>query len=282
MEIITTSSSISSKVEELKTAGKTIGFVPTMGALHEGHLSLVRIASGHCDVVVVSVFVNPTQFNDPKDLERYPRDLQKDAKLLSETRCELIFAPTVQDIYPEPDTRVFDFGLIDKVMEGKYRPGHFNGVAQVVSRLFDIVKPHKAFFGEKDFQQLAVIREMVRQLKLEVEIVACPIVREADGLAMSSRNLLLNEKQRNSAPFIARTLFESCKFAATHNVGDTVKYVIDSVDSTPELKTEYFSIVDGNTLQEVSSWDESDYIVGCIAVHTGEIRLIDNVVYKKA
>lgn len=282
MEIITTSSSISSKVEELKTAGKIIGFVPTMGALHEGHLSLVRIASGHCDVVVVSVFVNPTQFNDPKDLERYPRDLQKDAKLLSETRCELIFAPTVQDIYPEPDTRVFDFGLIDKVMEGKYRPGHFNGVAQVVSRLFDIVKPHKAFFGEKDFQQLAVIREMVRQLKLEVEIVACPIVREADGLAMSSRNLLLNEKQRNSAPFIARTLFESCKFAATHNVGDTVKYVIDSVDATPELKTEYFSIVDGNTLQEVSSWDESDYIVGCIAVHTGEIRLIDNVVYKKA
>ena len=195
MEIITTSSSISSKVEELKTAGKTIGFVPTMGALHEGHLSLVRIASGHCDVVVVSVFVNPTQFNDPKDLERYPRDLQKDAKLLSETRCELIFAPTVQDIYPEPDTRVFDFGLIDKVMEGKYRPGHFNGVAQVVSRLFDIVKPHKAFFGEKDFQQLAVIREMVRQLKLEVEIVACPIVREADGLAMSSRNLLLNESR---------------------------------------------------------------------------------------
>ena len=282
MEIITTSSSISSKVEELKTAGKIIGFVPTMGALHEGHLSLVRIASGHCDVVVVSVFVNPTQFNDPKDLERYPRDLQKDAKLLSETRCELIFAPTVQDIYPEPDTRVFDLGLIDKVMEGKYRPGHFNGVAQVVSRLFDIVKPHKAFFGEKDFQQLAVIREMVRQLKLEVEIVACPIVREADGLAMSSRNLLLNEKQRNSAPFIARTLFESCKFAATHNVGDTVKYVIDSVDATPELKTEYFSIVDGNTLQEVSSWDESDYIVGCIAVHTGEIRLIDNVVYKKA
>ncbi len=282
MEIITTSSSISSKVEELKTAGKTIGFVPTMGALHEGHLSLVRIASGHCDVVVVSVFVNPTQFNDPKDLERHARDLQKDAKLLSETRCELIFAPTVQDIYPEPDTRVFDFGLIDKVMEGKYRPGHFNGVAQVVSRLFDIVKPHKAFFGEKDFQQLAVIREMVRQLKLEVEIVACPIAREADGLAMSSRNLLLNEKQRNSAPFIARTLFESCKFAATHNVGDTVKYVIDSVDATPELKTEYFSIVDGNTLQEVSSWDESDYIVGCIAVHTGEIRLIDNVVYKKA
>lgn len=282
MEIITTSSSISSRIEELKKAGKTIGFVPTMGALHEGHLSLVRIASNHCDVVVVSIFVNPTQFNDPKDLERYPRDIQKDAELLSGTPCELIFVPTVHDIYPEPDTRVFDFGLIDRVMEGKYRPGHFNGVAQVVSRLFDIVKPHKAFFGEKDFQQLAVIREMVRQLKLAVEIVACPIVREADGLAMSSRNLLLSEKRRNSAPLIARTLFESCKFAATHNVGDTVKYVIDSVNSSPEMETEYFCIVDGNTLQEVSSWDDSDYIVGCIAVYTGEIRLIDNVVYKKA
>lgn len=281
MEIITSSSSLSAKVEALKKAAKSIGFVPTMGALHKGHISLVNIAGKNTDVVIVSIFVNPTQFNNAMDLERYPRDIHKDAKLLVDTPCELIFAPTVKEIYPEPDNREFDFGQIDKVMEGYYRPGHFRGVAQVVSRLFDIVQPDKAFFGEKDFQQLAIVRELVRQLNSGIEIVGCPIVREADGLAMSSRNMLLNEQQRNSAPVIARTLSESCKFAASHDVEDTVKYVIDTVNASPELKIEYFNVVDGNTLQSLKAWGESDYVVGCIAVFAGEIRLIDNVVYKK-
>ena len=194
MEIITSSSSLSAKVEALKKAAKSIGFVPTMGALHKGHISLVNIAGKNTDVVIVSIFVNPTQFNNAMDLERYPRDIHKDAKLLADTPCELIFAPTVKEIYPEPDNREFDFGQIDKVMEGYYRPGHFRGVAQVVSRLFDIVQPDKAFFGEKDFQQLAIVRELVRQLNSGIEIVGCPIVREADGLAMSSRNMLLDRK----------------------------------------------------------------------------------------
>ena len=218
MEIITSSSSLSAKVEALKKAAKSIGFVPTMGALHKGHISLVNIAGKNTDVVIVSIFVNPTQFNNAMDLERYPRDIHKDAKLLADTPCELIFAPTVKEIYPEPDNREFDFGQIDKVMEGYYRPGHFRGVAQVVSRLFDIVQPDKAFFGEKDFQQLAIVRELVRQLNSGIEIVGCPIVREADGLAMSSRNMLLNEQQRNSAPVIARTLSKSCKFADRKSV----------------------------------------------------------------
>jgi pantoate--beta-alanine ligase len=200
--------------------------------------------------------------------------------MLKGSACELLFVPSVKEIYPEPDTRVFEFGLIDKVMEGKFRPGHFNGVAQVVSRLFDIVNPHKAFFGEKDFQQLAVICEMVRQLNYGIEIVACPIIREDDGLAMSSRNMLLNDGQRKNAPIIADSLFESCNFAKSNGVEQTKKFVRDRINASSELEVEYFEIVDGNSLQSISAWEESDYIVGCIAVFAGEIRLIDNVIYK--
>lgn len=282
MEIIRAASELKARLAALKEAGKVIGFVPTMGALHEGHLSLVKEAADHSDVVVMSIFVNPNQFNNASDLERYPRDLQKDAALLEGTACELLFVPSVKEVYPEPDQRVFDFGDLDKVMEGKFRPGHFNGVAQVVSRLFDLVAPHKAFFGEKDFQQLAVVRAMVRQLNYPVEIVPCPIVREADGLAMSSRNMLLSTLQRKNAPQIALTLSESCKFAATHSVAETKQQVVDAINAVPELEVEYFEIVDGNSLQAVGSWEEHSYVVGCIAVFAGEVRLIDNVIYKKS
>lgn len=282
MDVIETSEQLTSAVTRLKLEGKTIGFVPTMGSLHPGHLSLVEEAHKNTDVVVVSIFVNPNQFNNPDDLKNYPRDLDKDIKLLKATDCELLFVPSVKDIYPEEDNRIFDFGQVDKVMEGRFRPGHFNGVAQVVSRLFEIVKPDKAFFGLKDFQQIAVIKQMVKQLDLGVEIVACPIVRESDGLAMSSRNLLLQPGDRKKAPIIAQTLFDSCNFVQNHSVEETQNFVIDAINGEKSFKIEYFEIVDGETLQSVENWKDSRYIIGCIAVFAGEVRLIDNVIYKNS
>jgi len=280
MEVVKTSEALAQVISKRKREGHSIGFVPTMGALHQGHLSLVHEAGRHTGIVVTSIFVNPTQFNNPDDLKRYPRDLEKDIRLLESTPCHILFAPGVKDIYPEVDTRVFDFGAIDKVMEGKHRPGHFNGVGQVVSKLFDLVKPDKAFFGLKDFQQVAVIKRVVSMLKLDVEIVTVPTVREPDGLAMSSRNMLLTSDHRKNAPRIAKTLFESCNFALANSVAETSRFVIEGVNATPGLEVEYFEIVDGNSLMTVKSWDASNYIVGCIAVLAGEIRLIDNVVYK--
>lgn len=282
MDVIETSEQLTSAVTRLKLEGKTIGFVPTMGSLHPGHLSLVEEAHKNTDVVAVSIFVNPNQFNNPDDLKNYPRDLDKDIKLLKATDCELLFVPSVKDIYPEEDNRIFDFGQVDKVMEGRFRPGHFNGVAQVVSRLFEIVKPDKAFFGLKDFQQIAVIKQMVKQLDLGVEIVACPIVRESDGLAMSSRNLLLQPGDRKKAPIIAQTLFDSCNFAQNHSVEETQNFVIDAINGEKSFKIEYFEIVDGETLQSVENWKDNRYIIGCIAVFAGEVRLIDNVIYKNS
>lgn len=260
-----------------KKEGLKIGFIPTMGALHEGHLSLVEKAGKETDFVVVSVFVNPTQFNDKGDLERYPRDLNKDVALLTPTPCQLVFAPEADEIYPEPDTRQFNFGTLEQVMEGKFRPGHFNGVAQVVSRLFDIVKPDKAFFGQKDFQQLAIINEMVRKLNLPVEIVPCPIIREADGLAMSSRNMLLSAEQRKNAVHISTTLFEAKNKTGELSVEELCQWVINRVNENEYLNTEYFEIVNDTTLLPVLSWDEPCKKVGCIAVHCGKIRLIDNI-----
>jgi pantoate--beta-alanine ligase len=280
MKVISTKKELAGIISDKKEKGLTVGFVPTMGALHEGHLSLVREARNNSDYVVVSIFVNPTQFNNPDDLKSYPRDIDKDLKMLDELSVELIFAPTVKEMYPEEDTRQFDFGMLDKVMEGKFRPGHFNGVAQVVSKLFDYVKPDKAFFGEKDFQQLAIIRKLVKDLKMPVEVVGCPIVREPDGLAMSSRNQLLAPEMRKNAPVIAETLFDSLNFAPGKTVKETGQLVTERINATGVLKVEYFDIVDGNTLQPVNSWDESDYIVGCIAVFAGKVRLIDNVTYK--
>lgn len=264
-------------LKKKREAGLTIGFVPTMGALHEGHLSLVEEAGKQTGFVVVSIFVNPTQFNDKGDLERYPRDVQKDAGLLEKTACQLIFAPEVDEIYPEPDTRQFNFGLLEQVMEGKFRPGHFNGVAQVVSKLFDFVEPDKAFFGQKDFQQLAVINAMVKKLNLSVEIVPCPIIRESDGLAMSSRNMLLTPEQRANAAHISATLFEAMNKKDLFAVEELCRWVINRINENPFLDTEYFEIVDSVTLQPVKSWSDAGSKVGCVAVHCGKIRLIDNI-----
>ncbi len=259
---------------------KVVGFVPTMGALHQGHISLVERARAECDVVVVSVFVNPTQFNDKNDLKNYPRTPEADAAMLEAAGVDYILFPSVEEIYPEPDTRVFDFGLIDKVMEGATRPGHFNGVAQVVSRLFAIVEPTKAYFGEKDFQQIAVIRAMCAQLGLTLEIVDCPIIRDVDGLARSSRNTLLTPEHRAAAPHIYQVLSAATEKLAEMTPQQLTEWVVEQVESNPLLKVIYFQAVDALSLQQVAAWSDSERIQGCIAVQAGEIRLIDNIKLK--
>lgn len=259
--------------------GKKVGLVPTMGALHAGHISLVKRCVAENDICVVSDFVNPTQFNDKHDLETYPRTLDADCALLEPVGCDYVFAPSVAEMYPEPDTRVFNLGPVAEVMEGPRRPGHFNGVAQVVSKLFYIVEPDNAYFGEKDFQQIAVIREMVRQLNLPVHIVDCPIQREADGLALSSRNTRLTPEQRQKAPVIARTLKESTTFVPAKSVQEVIDYVVNTINQVPEMEVEYFEIVDGNTMQPIQNWSDTTYPVGCITVYCGEVRLIDNIKY---
>ena len=264
--------------KELSTVDREgIGFVPTMGALHAGHRSLVERARRECATVVVSVFVNPTQFNDKNDLVRYPRTPEADARLLEEAGADYVLMPSVEEIYPEPDARQFDFGAVDKVMEGATRPGHFNGVAQVVSRLFDIVRPARAYFGEKDFQQIAVIKAMVRQLGLSLEIVECPIVRGEDGLALSSRNLLLDPAHRAAAPHIYASLREGVERSRTMTPAELTAWVTAEVEREPLLKVIYFHAVDALTMQEVAAWDACDRIQGCIAVQAGPIRLIDNI-----
>ena len=280
MKLISTIKDLKSLLDECRAAGKTVGLVPTMGALHQGHASLVERAVKENDVAVVSVFVNPTQFNDKNDLKNYPRTLEADCALLENIGADIAFAPSVEEMYPTEDTRQFSFAPIDTVMEGACRPGHFNGVAQIVSKLFYAVEPDKAYFGEKDFQQLAIIREMVRQLDLKLEIVGCPIVREADGLAMSSRNTLLTADERQRALTISRTLFASLDYAAGNSLAATKAFVEEKINSTPGLELEYYQIVDGNTLQEINEWSDSDYVVGCIALFCGKIRLIDNIKYK--
>ena len=277
--------------------GKSVGLVPTMGALHEGHASLVRRSVQENDVTVVSIFVNPTQFNDKNDLKNYPRDLKADCKLLEETfdteiaNCKsanrksiYVLAPTVEEMYPTPDTRQFEYPPISTVMEGAHRPGHFNGVCQVVSRLFYIVHPDRSYFGEKDWQQIAVVKAMVHHLGLDVQIVECPIVRDADGLARSSRNTLLAPDERAIAPRIYQALKDGVVYAKTHTVKETHDKVVADIDATEGLRTEYFAIVDGNTLQEITSWDDTPYVVGCITVYCGKtpIRLIDHIKFKES
>lgn len=280
MLVVETIAELRSHLAAARTEGKSIGLVPTMGALHNGHASLVGRSVEDNEVTVVSVFVNPTQFNDKSDLERYPRTLEADCRLLEGLGADYVFAPSVEEVYPEPDTRVFDFAPLDKVMEGVYRPGHFNGVAQIVSKLFQYVEPDRAYFGEKDFQQLAIIREMVRQLGLALQIVGCPIVRESDGLALSSRNALLTSEQRTTALAISKSLFDSVNYAKEHSLAETKQWVEQAIASTEGLELEYYEIVDGTTLQTVGSWEETDYIVGCITVYCGKVRLIDNIRYK--
>lgn len=263
------------KQSEITGLSGRIGFVPTMGALHQGHISLVERAREECDTVVVSIFVNPTQFNDPKDLENYPRTEQADLALLEKAGADVVFAPSVGEMYPEPDTRIFDFGRLDKVMEGEHRPGHFNGVGQVVSRLFEMVKPQRAYFGEKDFQQLAIIRRMVRDLELPVEIIGCPTVREADGLAKSSRNTLLTPDQRAAAPHIYAVISDGSSLREGYSVEEAKKLMAWHIDQRQQLKTEYVEIVDPITLQPVTEWNGE--LRCCVAVRAGNVRLIDNV-----
>ena len=281
MKLIQTIQELRTELDALRKEGKTIGLVPTMGALHAGHASLVKRAVAENDVVVVSDFVNPTQFNDKNDLLKYPRTLDADCKLLEECGASFVFAPSVEEIYPEPDTRQFSYAPLDTVMEGKFRPGHFNGVCQIVSKLFLIIEPTRAYFGEKDFQQLAIIREMVRKYPFNLEIVGCPIVREADGLALSSRNARLSDEQRIQALQISKTLFASVEYAQTHTLAETKAFVESAISIAEGLRLEYFEIVDGNSLQTVCDWKDSSYIVGCITVFCGEVRLIDNIKYKE-
>ena len=280
MKTVNTVADLQQLVTEAKAQGKKVGFVPTMGALHEGHLFLVRKCKDENEVCVVSIFVNPTQFNNPEDLEKYPRTPENDCRLLESAGCDLVFMPEVSEMYPQPDTREFHFGPIGEVMEGKMRPGHFNGVAQVVSKLFDMVTPDQAYFGEKDFQQVAIIREMVRQLQSPVKIIQVPIVREESGLALSSRNMRLTDEQRRQAVAISRTLFASKDAIADMSVAETIDAVVAAINAVPSLETEYFEIVDGDTMQPVQNWEDSEYIVGCITVYCGEVRLIDNIIYK--
>jgi len=280
MEIVHTASGLDEMLQRCRLSGKTIGFVPTMGALHEGHATLVKRCAAENDLCVVSIFVNPTQFNNKEDLKRYPRTPEEDQRLLEHIGAAIIFAPSEEEIYPEPDKRVFNFGMLDKVMEGQFRPGHFNGVAQVVSKLFSFVHPDKAYFGEKDFQQLAIVRELVKQLGLPVQIVGVPIVREPDGLAMSSRNQRLSAEEKKNAAEIYRVLRESTHMMRElYTPKQLTDFVIGEINNVPGLNVEYFEIVDGNTLQLISSWEKNISSVGCIAVFCGAVRLIDNIRY---
>ncbi|MDO4190563.1 MAG: pantoate--beta-alanine ligase [Bacteroidales bacterium] len=283
MEIITSKAALTEHINALIESKKVIGFVPTMGALHDGHLQLVKRCVSENDVCVVSVFVNPTQFNDKHDLEVYPRNVEADAQKLAAVGCAILFSPTPEEMYTEEErntTFEFDFGGLDKVMEGKQRPGHFNGVVQVVSKLFKLVRPTRAYFGEKDFQQLAIIRRMVDLMNFEIEIVGCPIVREESGLALSSRNALLSEAERKTAAKIHAVLAESVQFLSQTSLEELRSAVVNAIDATDGLKTEYYAIVDGKSLRELDNWNQSDDIVGCITVHCGNVRLIDNIRYK--
>ncbi len=283
MKVFTKVVDIQNEIARLRGAGKSIGLVPTMGALHNGHLSLVKRCVKENDVCIVDAFVNPTQFNNKTDYELYPRNVEADAKLLESAGCTYAFFPSEAEIYPTPDTRVFDLGPLAQVMEGQYRPGHFNGVAQVLTRLFDLIKPDRAYFGEKDFQQLAIVRYLVKQQAIPVTIVGCPIVREADGLALSSRNQRLSAAERTHALRISKSLFASLELMKQgKSVAEVRQWVIDQVNSEPELKVEYYEICDSISLQTVENWNQSQNISGCITCYCGKVRLIDNIQYKKS
>ena len=279
MEKITTINDLKKTIDKYKSENKKVGFVPTMGALHNGHLSLIIEAKKHSDIIVASVFVNPTQFNDAKDFDKYPRTLETDMKMLHGVGTDIVFAPNKEEMYPEKDTRVFDFGELESVMEGKHRPGHFNGVAQIVSKLFDAVNPDVAVFGEKDFQQLAIIRALVEQENYSIEIIGAPIIREADGLAMSSRNQRLSETERKDAAHINRVLKDSISLMQEKSISELEHWVTNSVNTKGTLNVEYFEVVNAKTLQKITSWQENCDKIGCIAVFCGEVRLIDNIKY---
>lgn len=271
------------KIKELRayldnnaSKGLVLGFVPTMGALHEGHLSLVKESKAKCDVTICSIFVNPTQFNDKKDLERYPRTLESDTKLLESVNCDILFAPEVDEMYPEPDQRKFDFGFLDKTLDGAHRPGHFNGVAQIVSKLFDAVKPHKAFFGLKDYQQVLVVKELVRQLNFDLEIVPCNISREPDGLAMSSRNVLLSKEEREAAAAIPQLMNLAKEKFTGNNKAEVESMILSEIGKNPLFKPDYFEIRNTDDLREYKD-GSGEKAIALIALFCGKIRLIDNL-----
>ena len=293
MLIFKTIQQIKTFLREVRNQQKNVGFVPTMGALHQGHISLINIAKAQSDIVVCCIFVNPTQFNDLSDLTHYPRTFDTDCQLLEKAGCDIIFAPEVSEIYTLNELelkkqaiedkswaqgKAVDFGLLEKVMEGAHRPGHFNGVAQVVSKLFRIVEPDKAYFGQKDFQQLAIIRSMVKQLAMPVAIVSCPIIRETNGLAMSSRNERLSAKERNCASLISKTLFDVKEIQTTKTVAELKAFAEAQINAEPKIQLEYFEISDATTLQPIVDYKQSRSAVACIAVKLGDVRLIDNVV----
>lgn len=283
MVVVKSVNELKKQVGRLRDEHKSIGFVPTMGALHQGHLQLVSRCVAENDACVVSLFINPTQFNDKNDFNRYPRTLENDTALLASVGCAIVFAPSAEEMYTSSEMETvfeFDFGGLDEVMEGIFRPGHFNGVVQVVSKLFSLVTPDKAYFGEKDFQQLAIIRRMVQVMNFPIEIVGCPIVREKSGLALSSRNALLSEQERTTAAVIYRTLSESKQLMHEKTVAETKAWVINRLNVVDGLKVEYYEIVNGNSLQSITDWSDADYVVGCVTVYCGKVRLIDNINYK--
>ena len=277
MKVFATKKELTNWVQQEKSAGKSIGLVPTMGALHRGHLELVRRAGGDNDLVVCSIFVNPIQFNNPEDLKKYPRTLEQDLSLLESANCHTVFYPDEHEIYPEKETRVYDFGQLDKVMEGRFRPGHFNGVAIVVKKLLDVVEPHRAYFGEKDFQQLQVVKALVAMEKMETEIVGCPTVREADGLALSSRNTRLTPAQRSEAPRIYQALQKAREMFPLHPVKDIREMAVRHINESAELEMEYFEIVKASSLLPLGEEEKHETAVACVAVFAGQVRLIDNL-----
>lgn len=277
MQVFSTISQTKAFLSKQKEEGRKIGFVPTMGALHEGHLSLMRQAKQENDILVVSIFVNPIQFNNPEDLKKYPRNQKQDEALLESVGCDVLFAPTVEEMYPEPVTKKYGFGLLEEVMEGAFRPGHFNGVAVVVHKLFDIVEPHRAYFGEKDFQQLAIIKKLVETENIPVEVIGCPIVREPDGLAMSSRNVRLAPEYRKEAPFIYQTLQEAKRRREHLCAGPLRQMIINLFEANEHFKLEYFDIVDDKELQPIQNWNNKKGTVACVAGWLGGVRLIDNI-----
>ncbi len=293
MIIFNTIEELQNHLNSIRNQKKSIGFVPTMGALHKGHISLVDKAKADCDVVVCSIFVNPTQFNDLSDLDKYPRTLEADYQLLEKANCDIVFAPEVTEMYTETELELkrqkiedkswtqghpVDFGDLEKVMEGAHRPGHFNGVAQVVSKLFRIVEPNKAYFGQKDFQQLAIIRSMTKQLQMPIEIIACDIMREPNGLAMSSRNERLTKQERELAGIISKTLFTIKEQYKSKSVSELKALAEEQIRTVPAISMEYIEISDSNSLQPISDFKQSKSAVVCIAVKLGAVRLIDNVV----
>ena len=284
MNILRTVNEVSEYMALQHGRNASVGLVPTMGALHEGHLSLVERAVKENEVCIVSVFVNPIQFNNPDDLKNYPRKEEEDLKKLAKAGVDAVFMPSIDEIYPEgPENskrKEYDLGSVADVMEGKHRPGHFQGVAHIVNLLFNIVNPNRAYFGEKDFQQIAVIRRLVETEGLKVEIIACPIKRDEDGLALSSRNELLSAEHRKNAPEIHAALKYSVEYSKDHSVRATHDTVVERLDSIPGMKVEYFEIIDARTLMPVEEWEESPWIVGCITVYCGEVRLIDNITYR--